>query len=165
MSFIGGLIFCFWGGWFNSYLYSYHLRKNHKGALFWFAVFFLSILILFNILIFYNIFNVQIFSKPFPWINLPSGVNEGRYWMFTPGVLLGIPLELPVKNYCGLVWDVFALFIYLSYIFWFIIGQNLGRFIYGRLTYEKGAWYLLRSTKMVQRSKRKLEKRKKRQGS
>lgn len=159
MSFIEGLIICFFGGWINSYLYSYHLRKNHKGALFWIAFIFLSLIILSNVLIFYNIFDVGIF-RALPWINLSSEINLGKYWMFTPGLIVGLPMELPVKNYNGLAWDLFAIFFYFSYIFWFIIGQNLGRFMYGRLSYEKGAWYLLRSTKMIQRSKKKLEKQK-----
>ncbi|MGV9199109.1 MAG: hypothetical protein ACOC4M_09735 [Promethearchaeia archaeon] len=163
MSFIGTLIICFWAGWINSYLYSYHLKKKHRGALFWCAFLFLSTLIIFDFLIFYDLFDVHIFSLIFPWIHFPKGLAAGRYWLFTPGLLLGNPLEIPVENYQGLVWEVFAFINYISYIFWFIIGQNLGRFMYGRRTYEKGAWYLLRSTKMIQRSKKKLEKRKKKQ--
>ncbi len=69
-------------------------------------------------------------------------------------------MPLRVENYFVAVWHIFAIFFFLLYICVFIVGQNLGRFAHGRLAFEKGAWYLFRSTKMIKRSKEKIEKKK-----
>lgn len=162
MGFVEGLLICFIGGWLNSYLYSYHLRKKHKAWIFWFAILWIGIVLTIDILIYVNILNAYWLESLLPWVTLPDRINPqevGRYWMFTPGLMFGIPLELGVSSFKGLGWDLFALILFVSYIWWFTIGQNLGRFMYGRLEYEKGVWYLLRSTKMIKHSKDKLEKR------
>ena len=162
MGFIEGMIICFIGGWLNSYLYSYHFRKKHRGFLFWFAVLFVGGLIVFDYLIYINVINARLFEI-IPWISIPSTIDAsevGQYWMFTPGVMFNLagvfPLNITIFD--GQGWDLIALVLFISYIWWFTIGQNLGRFMYGRLTYEKGAWYLMRSTKMVKRAMKKLEK-------
>ncbi|MFX1276783.1 MAG: hypothetical protein ACFFBP_00220 [Promethearchaeota archaeon] len=160
MSFFEGMMLCFLCGWLNSYLYSYHFSKNHKGFLFWFAVIFLGILIILDCLIFFNIINARLFTV-IPWIRIPETIvfaDVGKYWLFTPGLIFGFPLEFPVINYNGLVWNFYAIIFMISYIWWWVIGQNCGRFMYGRQEYEKGAWYLLRSTKKVKKSRDKLEK-------
>ncbi|MHA1149251.1 MAG: hypothetical protein ACTSR8_13515 [Promethearchaeota archaeon] len=161
MGFAEGLMICFIGGWLNSYLYSYHLRKKNKAWIFWFAILWIGAVLTVDFLIYINIINAYWFEAALPWVNIPNDIppeEVGRYWMLTPGLMFGIPFQLPVKNYSGLVWDIFALIFFISYIWWFTIGQNLGRFMFGRLEYERGAWYLLRSTKMIKRSKEKLEK-------
>lgn len=153
---------CFIGGWLNSYLYSYHLRKKHKGWIFWFAIIWIGGFITLDFLIYIDIIQAYWFEA-IPWIDIPDDISPstvGRYWMFTPGAMFGFPQQLPVDNYDGFVWHIFALFLFISYIWWFTIGQNMGRFMYGRLEYERGAWYLMRSTKMIKRSMKKLEKRK-----
>jgi hypothetical protein len=160
MGFAEGMVICFIGGWLNSYLYSNHFRKKHRGFLFWFAVLFVGGLITLDYLIYINIIDVRLFNV-IPWINLPTNVPAseiGQYWMFTPGLMIGLPIDLQITSFNGAGWDLFALLFFISYIWWFTIGQNLGRFWHGRLTYEKGAWYLMRSTKMVKRSMKKLEK-------
>jgi len=160
VGFIEGIILCFVGGWLNSYLYSYYFRKKHRGFLFWFAVLFCGGLIAFDYLIYINIINAHWFEI-IPWINIPSTITDselGQYWMYTPGAMFGISLDLNITSFEGLGWDIFAFFLFSSYIMWFTIGQNLGRFMFGRLTYEKGAWYLVRSTKMLKRSLDKYEK-------
>ena len=165
MGFIEGMIICFIGGWLNSYLYSNYLRKRNKGWIFWFALIWLVAIMTFDFLIYINIINAYWFSC-FPWIDIPASVNAaevGRYWMFTPGLMFGIPFELSVNDFIGSVWDIYALFFFISYIWWFTIAQNLSRFMYGRLEYEKGAWYLLRTTKMIKKSKETLEKKKQQQ--
>lgn len=162
MGFLEGLIISFIGGWINSYLYSKYLRKRNKGWIFWFAILWLGALLTLDLLIYMDIISVYAFEA-FPWIDIPDNVSPsvaGRYWMFTPGLMFGLPIELPVMNYYGAVWHVFAMFFFISYIWWFTIGQNLGRFMYGRLEYEMGAWYLMRSTKMIKRSMDKQEKKK-----
>ncbi|MHA1292814.1 MAG: hypothetical protein ACTSQJ_09130 [Promethearchaeota archaeon] len=157
MSFVEGMIFCFIGGWINSYLYSNYLRKKNKGWLFYFAILFIGSITIMDLLIYYNIFDIRLLLWA-PWIEIPEGVNVGRYYMWNPGLLFGIQFESQIIPGTGLVWEIFAIFFFISYIWWFTIGQNLGRFMYGRLEYEKGAWYLLRTTKMIKRSKEKLEK-------
>lgn len=149
MSFIEGMILCFIFGWLNSYFYSYHFSKKHKGFLFWFETFFLVTLIIFDILIYLNILNARWFTI-IPWIKIPETVdltNIGKYWLFTPGLIIGIPLELPVINYDGFVWNIYAIIFILSYVCWWTLGQNLGRIMYGRQEFERGIWYLLRPTK------------------
>jgi len=160
MGFIEGMVICFIGGWLNSYLYSNYLRKKNKGWIFWFAIIWIGAVLTLDFLIYINVINAYLFTW-FLWIDIPATVNAaefGRYWMFTPGLMFGVPFELPVTSYTGFVWNIFALFFFISYIWWFTIGQNLGRFMYGRLEYEKGAWYLMRTTKMIKKSKEKLEK-------
>jgi hypothetical protein len=159
MGFIEGMIICHIGGWLNSYMYSYHFRKKHRGFLFWFAVLFVGGFITFDFLIYVNIINARLFEI-IPWINIPSNIDAtevGAYWMFTPGVMFGLSQDVS-NSYSLPGWNVIAFFLFISYIWWFSIGQNLGRFMFGRLTYEKGAWYLMRSTKMLKRSINKLEK-------
>ena len=159
MGFIEGMIICHIGGWLNSYLYSYHFRKKHKGFLFWFAVLFCGAMMAFDYLIYINIINARLFEI-IPWINIPTTISDsqvGPYWMFTPGLMFGWSQDVST-NYSLPGWNILALFLFISYIWWFTIGQNLSRFMFGRLTYEKGAWYLMRSTKMVKRSMDKLEK-------
>lgn len=150
------MMFCFIGGWLNSYIYRKYLRKRNKGYLFWCAVIFLGALFTLDMLIYMNFIDVHLLL--WPWIKIPKGVNPGRYWMFNPFLMFGIQLKSAIIPDNGLVWDLFALFFFVSYIWWFTIGQNLGRFMYGRLTYERGAWYLARSTNMIKKSKEKLER-------
>ena len=162
MGFAEGLLICFIGGFLNSYLYSYHLRKKNRGWIFWFALIWLGFIITLDFLIYIDVISAYWFEA-LPWIDIPDRIAPsvvGRYWMFTPGLMFGIPLELPVNNYFGFAWHVLACLFFVSYIFWFTIGQNLGRFMFGRLEYEKGAWYLLRSTKMIKKSLEELERRK-----
>jgi hypothetical protein len=92
-----------------------------------------------------------------PGLKIPKSVDPGKYWMFNPGLMFGINLGpiLPGKE---MAWNLFAAILFISYIWWFVIGQNMGRTMYGRLSYEKGVMYLMRSTKMVKKSKEKLEK-------
>lgn len=156
MGFAEGVILCFLGGWLNSYLYKAHLRKRNKGWIFWFALLWLGAFITIDFIIYVNLFDPR---SIFPWLQINKNQDVGRYYMFTPGLLIGLPLELPVTNYDGVAWNIFALIFFISYIWWFTIGQNLGRLMYGRLEYEKGVWYLLRSTKMIKHSKEKLDKR------
>jgi len=159
MGFIEGMILCFIGGWLNSYLYSKYLRKKNRGWLFYFALIWLGGIITFDLLIYIDIVDARLFEV-IPWIDIPNNIDPsvvGRYWMFTPGSMIGIPMPLPVTDYYGIVWHVFALFFFISYIWWFTIGQNLGRFMFGRLEFEKGASYLMRSTKMIKRSLDKME--------
>jgi len=138
---------CFIGGWVNSYLYSNYLRKKNKGWLFWFALIWLGAIITFDFLIYVNIIKANWFL--WPWIQIPNGVDPGKYWMFNPFLMFGIQLKSQIIPDAGFVWDIFALFFLISYIWWFIIGQNLGRVMYGRLEYEKGIWYLFRKTKRI----------------
>jgi len=167
MGFVEGMILCFIGGWLNSYLYSYHFRKKHKAFLFWFGVLFVGGLIVFDYLIYINIIDAKWFEI-IPWISIPTSISAsdiGKYWMFTPGAMFGLEIwfDLQITSFNGMGWDLLAFILFVSYIWWFAIGQNLGRFMFGRLTYEKGAWYLLRSTKMVKRATKKLEKKQQRQ--
>ena len=160
MSFIEGMILCFIFGWLNSYLYSYHLSKKHKGFLFWFELFFLSSLIIFDVLIYTNIINAQWFTI-IPWIRIPDTIqymNFGKYWLFTPGLIIGIPLELPVMTYNGFVWNVYAIIFMGSYVCWWSLGQNLGRIMYGRKDFERGIWYLLKPVKKRKNAGVKTEK-------
>ena len=162
MGFIEGMILCFIGGWLNSYLYRKYLRKKNRAYILWFGIWWCGGLITFDFLIYIDVINANWFEV-FPWIHIPDTIHPsvvGRYWMFTPGAMFGLPMPLPVENYFGTVWHIFAIFFFLSYIFSFTIGQNLGRFMHGRLTFEKGAWFLFRSTKMIQKSKEKIEKKK-----
>lgn len=160
MSFIEGMTLCFIGGWLNSFLYSKSLRKRNKGWLFWFALIWVGGLITFDFLIYIDIIDVRLFEF-LPWIDIPDNIDPsvvGRYWMFTPGVMFfNDTFQIPGTNFFGPVWHIFALFLFISYIWWFTIGQNLGRFMHGRLEFEKGASYLMRSTKMIKRSKDKME--------
>ncbi|MHA1273728.1 MAG: hypothetical protein ACTSQP_13190 [Promethearchaeota archaeon] len=156
MSFVEGMIICFIGGWLNSYLYSYHLKKKNRAWIFWFAVIWIAAVMSLDVLIYLNIIDVRLILLP--WIKIPKGVDVGRYYMWNPGLILGIQFKSQIIPGTGIVWEIWALMIFISYIWWFTIGQNLGRFMYGRLTYERGVWYLLRSTKMIKRSKEKLEK-------
>ena len=90
MGFIGGMIICFIGGWMNSFLYSYHFRKKHRGFLFWFAVLFLVGIITLDYLIYINIIDARQFNL-MPWINVPKDIPDsevGKYWMFTPGNMI-----------------------------------------------------------------------------
>ena len=144
---------CFIGGWINSFLYRKYLRAKNRGWLFWFAILFLGGAITLDMLIYYNVLDIRII----PWINIPKNANPGKYYMFNPGLMFGLNLGT-INPTDDLIWDVYALFFMISYIWWFTIGQNLSRFMYGRLTYEQGAWYILRTTKMIKRSKEKLEK-------
>lgn len=77
--------------------------------------------------------------------------------MFNPGLIFGLQLG-PILPGDEMAWNLFATILFISYVWWFSIGQNMGRIMYGRLPYEKGVMYLLRSTKMVKKSKEKLEK-------
>ncbi|MHA1437290.1 MAG: hypothetical protein ACTSPD_06905 [Promethearchaeota archaeon] len=160
MSFVEGMILCFIGGWINSYLYSNYLRKKNKGWLFWFAFIFIGCVLGFDILVYLNIIDIRLLLWA-PWIEIPSGVNAGKYYMWNPGLLIGIQFKSEILPGTGIIWEIFAVFLFVSYIWWFTIGQNMGRIMYGRLQYEKGAWYLLRTTKMMKKSKDKLEKKSK----
>jgi len=162
MGFVEGMVLCIIGGWLNSLLYSKYLRKKNKGWIFWFAIIWVGGLITFDFLIYIDIIDARWFEV-IPWIDIPDTVSStviGRYWMFTPGAMIGFPIPMDT-NFYGPVWHIFALFLFISYIWWFTIGQNLGRFMYGRLEYEKGAWYLMRSTKMIKRSMDKMETKRK----
>ncbi len=166
MGFIEGMIICFIGGWVNSFLYSYHFRKKHRGFLFWFAVLYIGGFIVLDYLIYTNFIDVQGISNLIPWINIPTNIASteiGQYWMFTPGLMFGFPIDLQITSFIGPGWHIFALFLFLSYIWWFTIGQNLGRFMFGRRSYEKGAWYLFRSTKAFKRSIERLQKKQQKQ--
>ncbi len=155
VSFVDALVLAFLGGWLNSYLYRKYLRKHNRGWIFWFAVIWLAVLIVVDALIYVNIINIMDILG----MECPKGVDPGKYWMFNPIVVFVFNLE-PILPGNGVVWDIYALMFFVSYIWWFTIGQNLGRFMYGRLEYERGAWFLLRSTKMIKKSKDKLEKKK-----
>ena len=155
MSFIDGMVLCFIGGFLNSYLYRRYLRKRNRGWILWFAMIFLITIITYDLLIFFNIIDVR---GLFPFLNIPLGVNAGVYYSFNPIILLLFQYNAPIVPIDSIIWVVFASFFIISYIFWFTIGQNLGRFLFGRLTFERGAWYLFRSTKSIKRSKEKFEK-------
>jgi len=158
MSFIGGMVICFFGGFFNSLIYRKYLRKRNKGWLAWFGMLFLGAIISVNLIIYFNIIDIRILNV-IPWINISEGIDDpGKYWMFTPGLGFGTPLELPVTSYTGFIWHIYAFFFLISYIWWFTIGQNMGRFMFGRLTYEKGSYWLMRPTTSVKKSKEKFER-------
>ncbi|MHA1338037.1 MAG: hypothetical protein ACTSPW_20245 [Promethearchaeota archaeon] len=156
MSFIEGMFLCFIGGWINSYIYRKYLRKRNKGWLFWFALIFVGGIMTFDILIYTNIIDIRKLIWA-PWVSIPKDVDAGRYYMWNPGLLLGIQFKSHITPGTGFVWELFAYTLFLSYIWWFTIGQNMSRVMYGRLQYERGAWYLLRTTKMVKKSLDKLE--------
>lgn len=155
MSFIDGMVLCFIGGFLNSYLYRKYLRKRHRGWILWFAMIFLIAIITVDILIFFNVLDVRTL---FPFMNIPSGVDAGRYWSFNPIILLLFQFNSPIVPTESIIWAIFAGFFIISYIFWFAIGQNMGRFLFGRLTFERGVSYLFRSTNSIKKSKEKFEK-------
>ena len=99
MGFVEGMIICFIGGGLNSYL------------------------------IYINVINAKWFEI-IPWIHIPSNIpasEVGQYWMFTPGVMFGLGgcFDLQITYFNGLGWDLFAFILFISYIWWFTIGQNL----------------------------------------
>ena len=110
-------------------------------------------------MIYTNIINARWFTI-IPWIQIPETIHFtdiGKYWLFTPGLIIGIPLELPVKNYDGFVWNVYAIIFMLSYICWWTIGQKWGSIMYGRREFERGIWYLLRPIKKNKKNPSKSE--------
>ena len=85
MSFIDGMVLCFIGGFLNSYLYRKYLRKRNRGWILWFAMIFLIAIITYDCLIFFNVIDIRTL---FPFLNIPLGVDAGRYYSFNPLILL-----------------------------------------------------------------------------
>ncbi len=154
MSFVEGLYLCFIGGLLNSFLFRKYLKERNRAWLANFAIIWLVAIYAVDLLIFTNVIHPTVF---FPWIVIPSDIqNPGLYYMFTPGLLIGMPLEISVAEGLGVA--ILAHLLFVSYLWWFTIGQNMGKFIFGRRTHERGVMWLMRSTKMIKRSQEKLEK-------
>jgi len=159
---------CFAWGWLNSLLYRKYLRKRNKAAHFYLGVLTLGGTILLDALIYLNLFTWPLLL---PWVQtnwtqlattspiVAADPNFGKFWTFNPGIMWGVPLGTPVMPDDNLA-NIYFLILLLCYFTVWREGANLGRVMYGRLTHERGYWYLIRSTKMVQKSKEKLERKK-----
>jgi hypothetical protein len=115
--------------------------------------------LLIDILIYTNIINVTHALDAFPLIDLPPGANPGEFWMFNPLVCLGIPWFAQI-NPQGPAYDVLAVILFISYYVFYDQGLNLGKMMFGRYTYQRGYWYVMRPTRSVHKRWQKLEKKK-----
>jgi hypothetical protein len=157
MSFIGSIMVCFWFGWFDAFLYRKYLRKRNKGWHFYLGCLTLGGMMVLDVLIYTNVFPWPQYL--FPWVQLPAGItNFGKYWMFNPGIMWGSQWGNPIYP-DELEAHIYMIAMLFCYFVSFREGMNLGRIMYGRLSYERGYWYLIRSTNMIVRSKKKVEKR------
>lgn len=141
----------------NSFLYRKYLRKRNKAAHFYLGVLTLGGTIVLDALIYLNVFLWPYMI--FPWIQVPPGITDlGMYWTFNPGIMWGLPPANPIMPDSNTA-NIYLLVLLFCYFTVWREGANLGRVMFGRLTHERGFMYLMRTTKMIARSKNKLEKR------
>ncbi|MFX1529066.1 MAG: hypothetical protein ACFFB4_15945 [Promethearchaeota archaeon] len=138
MSFLEGLIGNFLFGWLNSYLYRKYLRKRNKDWIVFLAIIFISGLLFLDIFIYTGIVDI-IWLNVIPWVNIPS-IDSGRYFMWNSFLLFGIDLGIMPQS--GL--DLFAVFLFTSYIFWYYFGSKFGKFLHGYRPYQQGFYMVFR---------------------
>jgi hypothetical protein len=141
MSFIEALILSFICGWFNSYIYRKYLRKRNKDWIVFLGVIFIFVLLLINILIYYDIIDITLLNV-IPWVNIPL-FNSGKYFMWNPFIIFGIDFGIVPQS--GM--DTFSLFFYASYIFWYYVGSKLGKVVHGYRSYQQGFYFIFRPVK------------------
>jgi len=141
MGFVEGLILCFLGGWINSYIYRKYLRKRNKDWIVFLAIIFLSLLWLIDILIYFNKIDMT-WLNFLPWVNIPF-TNSGKYFLWNSFLVFGIDLE--IIHQMGM--EIIAIFILISYLFWYYFGSKLGKVIHGYKTYQQGHYLIFRPVK------------------
>jgi len=141
MGFIEGLILCFIVGWVNSYLYRKYLRKKNKDWIVFLAIIFLSLLWLFDIMIYFEIIDMT-WLNFLPWVNIPS-TSKGKYFLWNSFLVFGVDLKIMPQG--GM--EIIASFLLISYLFWYYLGSKLGKVVHGYKTYQQGHYLLFRPVK------------------
>jgi len=141
MSFLEGLIGNFLFGWLNSYLYRKYLRKRNKDWIVFLAMIFITGLLLLDILIYLEIIDMA-WVNALPWVNIPS-IQSGKYFMWNSFLIFG--LDLGITPQPGM--NVFAVFLFISYIFWYYFGSKFGKFLHGYRPYQQGFYLIFRPVK------------------
>lgn len=149
MSFLEGLIGNFLFGWLNSYLYRKYLRKRNKDWIVFLAIIFISGVLLLDILIYFDVIDVT-WLNAIPWIHIPSN-NSGKYFMWNSFLIFGINLNIIPQP--GM--ELFAAFLFISYISWYYFGSKFGKFLHGYRSYQQGFYMIFRSVKKFIREREK----------
>ena len=139
MGFVEGLILSFVGGWINSYLYRKYLRRRNKDWIVFLAVIFLSVLWTVNSLIYLDIINMSLLNF-LPWVNIPS---SGKYYLWNSFLVFGI--DFKITHQPGM--ETIAIFLLISYLFWYYFGSKLGKVVHGYKTYQQGHYLIFRPVK------------------
>lgn len=145
--------------WFSALIYRKYLRKRNKASVVYMGYIVCGGTLLLDLLIYTNILDVTPLLNAYPLITLPPGADPGKFWMFNPLVCFGIPWFAQV-NPSGPGYDLLALILFISYYLFYDQGLNLGRMFYGRYTYQRGYWYVLRPTRNIKKRREKLEAKK-----
>ena len=154
MGFIEGLIISFAAGWINSYLYRKYLRKRNKDWIVFMAIIFLSTIWTIDGLIYFEIINMS-WLNFLPWVNIPS-IGNGKYFLWNSFIVFGIDLQITHQS--GM--EIIAIFILISYLFWYYFGSKVGKVIHGYKSYQQGHYLIFRPLKkfIKDRENRKISK-------
>jgi hypothetical protein len=141
MGFITSLILMFCFGWFNSYLYRKYLRKRNKDWIVFLAIIFISGFWIIDTLIYFDVLNIS-WINFLPWVNF-SSTEPGKYFMWNSFIVLG--LDFGIIYQPGM--DIIALFLFISYVFWYYFGSKMGKIFHGYRTYQQGHYLIYRPVK------------------
>lgn len=141
MGFLEGLIVSFMAGWMNSYLYRKYLRKRNKDWIVFLAFIFLPILWTIDALIYFEIIDMS-WLNFLPWVNIPS-VEKGKYFLWNSFIVFG--LDLNITHQPGM--ELIAIFLLISYLFWYYFGSKLGKVFHGYRPYQQGHYLIYRPVK------------------
>ena len=153
MGFIESLVISFAVGWINSYLYRKYLRKRNKDYILFTAIIFLSLIWIVDIFIYFNIFDIK-WLNFLPWVNIPT-LDSGKYYLWNSFIVFGVDLGIVPQP--GM--NIIAIFIFISYLFWYYFGSKVGKVFHGYRTFQGGFYLLFRPVKkyITDREKRKKE--------
>jgi hypothetical protein len=141
MGFIESLIISFAVGWINSYLYRKYLRKRNKDYIVFIGLLFLSLIWIVDSFIYFNIIDMT-WLNFLPWVNI-TAIDSGKYFLWNSFLVFG--LDLGIVPQLGM--DVIAIFIFVSYLFWYYFGSKVGKVFNGYRTYQGGYYLLFRPVK------------------
>ena len=77
-----------------------------------------------------------------PWVNIPS-IEKGKYFLWNSFIVFG--LDLKVTHQPGM--EIIAIFLLISYLFWYYFGSKLGKVFHGYRTYQQGHYLIYRPVK------------------
>jgi len=141
MGFIESLIISFAVGWINSYLYRKYLRKRNKDYIIFIGLLFLSLIWIVDICIYFNIIDMK-WLNFLPWVNI-TAIDSGKYYLWNSFLVFGVNLGIIPQT--GM--DIIAIFIFISYLFWYYFGSKVGKVFNGYRTYQGGYYLLFRPVK------------------
>lgn len=141
MGFIESLIFNFVVGWINSYVYRKYLRKRNKDYIVFMALIFLSLIWTVDSLIYLKIIDMT-WLNFLPWVNIPL-IDTGKYYLWNSFLVFG--LDFGITPQTGM--DAIAIFLFISYFFWYYFGSKVGKVWNGYRTYQQGYYMLFRPIK------------------